>query len=147
LARPAIDGYGRRRTAGALAPAAVLAGLAGPVPAAAAEPIAIVATEVPLDPADRTREAVGALRYRGGLTLRPPDRRFGGFSDIRVTADGRHLIAVSDRGNWLRARLTYDEGVDARRGPDRETLVYLMSDDNFSSLQRTLLLMFTLEGR
>jgi len=37
------------------------------------------------------------------------------------------------------------EGVAARRGPDGETLVYLISDDNFHILQRTLLLMFALE--
>jgi len=37
------------------------------------------------------------------------------------------------------------EGVATRRGPDGETLVYLLSDDNFSRLQRTLLFMFALE--
>ena len=33
----------------------------------------------------------------------------------------------------------------ARRGPDGETLIYLLSDDNFSALQDTLLLLFALE--
>jgi hypothetical protein len=37
------------------------------------------------------------------------------------------------------------EGVAARRGADGETLIYLISDDNFNALQRTLLLMFALE--
>jgi hypothetical protein len=43
--------------------------------------------------------------------------------------------------------LTVDnfEGVAARRGPDGETLIYLLSDDNFHLLQRTLLVMFALE--
>jgi hypothetical protein len=43
--------------------------------------------------------------------------------------------------------LTVDnfEALATRRGPDGETLVYLLSDDNFSFLQRTLLLMFALE--
>lgn len=36
------------------------------------------------------------------------------------------------------------EGIDARRGPAGETLIWLISDDNFSFLQRTLLLMFRL---
>lgn len=42
--------------------------------------------------------------------------------------------------------LTVDnmEGVATRRGPAGETLVYLISDDNFHALQRTLLLMFEL---
>lgn len=40
--------------------------------------------------------------------------------------------------------LTIDnfEGVDTRVGPRGETLLYLVSDDNFFALQRTLLLMF-----
>ena len=36
------------------------------------------------------------------------------------------------------------EGIDARRGPDGETLIWLISDDNYSFLQRTLLLLFRL---
>ncbi len=37
------------------------------------------------------------------------------------------------------------EGIDVKRGPDGETLVYLISDDNFSGLQQTLLLLFELQ--
>lgn len=46
----------------------------------------------------------------------------------------------------LRAPLTVDnfEGIEARRGPRGEVLVYLVSDDNFSAEQRTLLMMFEL---
>ena len=47
----------------------------------------------------------------------------------------------------LRPPITVDnmEGVDARRGPKGEILVYLVSDDNFNRIaQRTLLLMFEL---
>ncbi len=36
------------------------------------------------------------------------------------------------------------EGIAALRGPGGETLIYLVSDDNFHPLQRTLLLMFEL---
>lgn len=36
------------------------------------------------------------------------------------------------------------EGISARRGEHGETLIYLLSDDNFSGFQRTLLLMFEL---
>jgi len=47
----------------------------------------------------------------------------------------------------LRRPLTLDnmEGVAARRGESGETLIYLISDDNFSLLQQTLLLVFVLE--
>jgi hypothetical protein len=37
------------------------------------------------------------------------------------------------------------EALAVRRTPDGETLVYIMSDDNFSALQRTVLLVFRLE--
>lgn len=36
------------------------------------------------------------------------------------------------------------EGIDVRRGKNGETLIYLISDDNYSPLQRTLLLQFSL---
>ena len=44
--------------------------------------------------------------------------------------------------------LTVDnfEGVAAVRGEDGATLVYILSDDNFNFLQRTLLLLFRLRG-
>jgi hypothetical protein len=38
------------------------------------------------------------------------------------------------------------EGVGVSRGPDGETILTLMSDDNFSVIQRTLLLQFALVG-
>jgi hypothetical protein len=43
--------------------------------------------------------------------------------------------------------LTVDnfEALATRRGPGGETLIYMLSDDNFHLLQRTLLLMFALE--
>lgn len=46
----------------------------------------------------------------------------------------------------LRQPSTVDnfEGIAIARGPQGETLVYLLSDDNFSMWQRTLLLMFEL---
>jgi hypothetical protein len=46
----------------------------------------------------------------------------------------------------LRSPLLVDnfEGIAARRGADGRTLLYLVSDDNFTVLQRTLLLQFAL---
>jgi len=37
------------------------------------------------------------------------------------------------------------EGVAVRESPNGETFIYMISDDNYSSLQRTLLLMFELK--
>jgi len=38
------------------------------------------------------------------------------------------------------------EGIDVRRTAAGETLIYLVADDNFSALQRTLLILFVLKG-
>ena len=47
----------------------------------------------------------------------------------------------------LDARFTMDnfEGIAARTGPRGETLLYVISDDNFNVFQRTLLMVFALE--
>ncbi|MDA5192555.1 esterase-like activity of phytase family protein [Govanella unica] len=37
------------------------------------------------------------------------------------------------------------EGIAARTGPDGKTLIYIVSDDNYFPLQRTILMMFRLE--
>jgi hypothetical protein len=63
---------------------------------------------VPLNPVDPAQEAVGELRYRGGLWLSASDPRFGGLSDLRVDRDGAGVIMVSDCGYVLRATLVYD---------------------------------------
>ena len=48
------------------------------------------------------------MRFLGGLRLRSDDPRFGGLSGLTVSADGKHLIAVSDRGDWFTADLAHD---------------------------------------
>lgn len=56
-----------------------------------------------------------------------------------ATLEGEELAVI-------RQPLTVDnfEGIAAARGPRGETRIYLLSDDNFSFWQRTLLLMFEL---
>ena len=66
-----------------------------------------------------------------------------------VTADLTYRADILIDGETiaeLRPPLTMDnfEGIEARRGPRGETLVYLVSDDNFNAEQRTLLMMFEL---
>ncbi|HSD25944.1 MAG TPA: esterase-like activity of phytase family protein [Vicinamibacteria bacterium] len=75
-----------------------------PAPAA----LALEAVPVPLDETDPARDGVGPLRYLGGLWLRSSDPRFGGLSDLRVSADGSRLFAISDCGEGLTAALSYD---------------------------------------
>lgn len=85
--------------------------LAWVLPAAAA-PIRIDAGAVPLDPRDPGVTSEGRLHYRGGLALTSPDRRFGGLSDLRVSPDGKSLLAIADVGHVLTASLVHDDRGD-----------------------------------
>lgn len=76
-----------------------------------AQPIEIRAQAIEaFDPRDAALTQFGALRFRGGLVLTSPHREFGGLSSLRIGADGARIIAVTDRGNWLRARIVYRDG-------------------------------------
>jgi hypothetical protein len=57
------------------------------------------------DPREPSRTRFGTLTFRGGLILESSHRDFGGVSGLRVTADGAHFLAVTDKGHWLRARI------------------------------------------
>lgn len=70
-------------------------------------PIEVAAESVPLNEKDPAQTTVGRLRYLGGVVLKSPEPRFGGFSGLAVAADGSRLIAVSDRGLRLDAKLVY----------------------------------------
>ncbi len=96
--------------------------------------------------------ATGATRLPGGDLL-VVERRFtifGGFSALirRIAAPtiqpGAPLNGpVIGELVWP-ATVDNMEGIAARRDGTGETLIYLISDDNFRSFQRTLLLMFAL---
>ena len=66
--------------------------------------IEVTAAPVELDPDHPAPTRVGALVFRGGVELRSRDAAFGGLSGLWVGPDGR-LVAVSDAGFWLSARL------------------------------------------
>lgn len=75
---------------------------------------------------------VGDLVFRSGVELQSGDRHFGGFSGLRLREGGRRLVAVSDHGYWLDARIRRDgagriEALEGARmapllGPDGELL-------------------------
>ena len=92
----------------ALAVAAALRSLVARPPGG--DVVSLEVRPVPLDSADPSRTSVGGLLYLGGLWLRSADPRFGGLSDLRVSEDGRRLLAVSDCGRGFTARLGYDAG-------------------------------------
>lgn len=86
---------------------ALFIGLAGAA-AAQAGPVT-VATE-PIASFQRlpSQDSFGPFTWRGGLTLTSDDEGFGGFSGLIMGKDCGELLAVSDRGAWLKARLSYD---------------------------------------
>ncbi|MBN9453111.1 MAG: esterase-like activity of phytase family protein [Bosea sp.] len=49
----------------------------------------------------------GALQFRSGLVLSSGHPRFGGFSGLARLNGGRDLVAVTDRGYWLTAKVAY----------------------------------------
>lgn len=98
---PSLSALCRRLAIAALA---VLASGSG----AAADPLEIRASAVPLNPRDTSDRTAGRLEYLGGFELAASDPRWGGFSSMVLTADGEALLAVSDFGNWLRLRLHHD---------------------------------------
>lgn len=59
---------------------------------------------------ERTSSArtFGRLTFRGGLVLTSPSADFGGFSGLVVDKAGRDLVAVTDEGNWMSARIAYE---------------------------------------
>ena len=75
---------------------------------AAARPIEIEAARVRLNAEQPALDRVGGLRFLGGLRLRSDDSRFGGLSGLSVSADGKRMVAVSDRGDWFTADLIHD---------------------------------------
>ena len=84
------------------------------------------------------------------------ERRFslldGGFASRLVALDLEQIRQGGPLAGHVLAQLGRPaisenfEGIAARRGADGRTLLYLVSDDNFLVLQRTLLLQFSLAG-
>jgi hypothetical protein len=79
------------------------------------------------DVRDPARRQFGLLEFRGGLVLHSSDKNFGGFSAIRVAADGAHFIALTDKGWWFRGRIVY-EGTHPRGIAEAEMAPILGAD-------------------
>ncbi|HET7911635.1 MAG TPA: esterase-like activity of phytase family protein [Pseudolabrys sp.] len=78
-----------------------------------AAPTRIEITATPItsfDNRDPTRTRFGDLEFRGGLELSSRHPAFGGISAIHVEPDGDRFIAATDRGSWLRGRISYRDG-------------------------------------
>ena len=62
------------------------------------------------EPGQSSRVRFGALEFRGGLQLTSSYKGFGGLSALRMFADGANFISLTDKGRWLRGRITYAKG-------------------------------------
>ncbi len=74
--------------------------LAGCAPASPAEELGLRAI-----PAQAQLAQGAQARLLGMVELRASDPAFGGFSALEVSAEGARIVALSDRGAWLTARL------------------------------------------
>ncbi|PWE16819.1 hypothetical protein DDZ18_11545 [Marinicauda salina] len=90
--------------------------------------IAVSAAPVPLFPDAPEERALDGLRYAGGLELASDHDLFGGWSAIEISPDGNRLLAASDRGAWLTARLDYDARGDLAGVSDVEIAPMLGPD-------------------
>jgi hypothetical protein len=106
----------------------------------------------------------GPLTYRSGKGTNPTDCAFLPNGDLLVLERGVALVSFSAKLMRVRAAdvkpgaemtgeilfegvggdLDNMEGIAVHEGPDGETRITLISDDNFNDWQRSLLLQFTL---
>lgn len=63
-------------------------------------------------PDEPDRRDLGSLSYAGGIAVNADNAQFGGWSAVEVTPEGERLLAISDAGSWLTARLVYDDNGD-----------------------------------
>ncbi len=74
-----------------------------------------ISAEVRVTPVQMIAEArdvktIGGLTWRGGFAVTMDNPDFGGISALEISPDGQKLLAVTDRGHWLRADLSYQDG-------------------------------------
>ena len=73
-----------------------------------AESITVSALPLDFNRENPEQKEFGKLIYRGGVSLFASDAHFGGYSAIALDASGKTMLAISDAGIWLRAKLDYD---------------------------------------
>jgi hypothetical protein len=99
----------------------------------AGEPIELSFRSVPLHPEEPGVTSAGRLSYRGGIEITSSDKRFGGWSALMVSPDGERLIALSDIGRWLTARIRHSS--DGRLVGLSEAALGVLKDHNGEALR------------
>jgi len=74
-------------------------------------PVTVQVTSVNLATFQPGRVKFGKLHWKGGLRLSSTDKRFGGFSGLALSKDGRRFVAISDRNWWLKGQLVTRRGI------------------------------------
>jgi hypothetical protein len=94
-----------------LGPALAGCGLPGLTASAGSKsgPIRIETQQIYLNPEQPDQNMIGVLEYRGGLALSSNTGNFGGLSGLSLSPGGDALIAVTDQGDLLRAKLLHDK--------------------------------------
>jgi len=80
------------------------------IAAAKSGPVKVEVTPVNLATFNPARTKFGKLLWKGGLKLSSTDPRFGGFSGLALSKDGKRFVAISDRGWWLKGKLFSSQG-------------------------------------
>ncbi len=62
------------------------------------------------EPGNPTKTRFGQLTFRGGLQLSGSHPRFGGFSGLWRSLDGDRVVAITDNGFWLTAKVARKQG-------------------------------------
>ncbi|MCP5432851.1 MAG: esterase-like activity of phytase family protein [Alphaproteobacteria bacterium] len=138
---PSHAGRSKRRGWPALAALALCAGACGAAQTTepAFQDIVVSARPITLAAGDPSVDEVGRLAWRGTLVLEASHRRFGGLSGLRVSADGKSAVAITDRGSFLTFDLDYGDdgrlaGVHgARIGPMLDEKGNLLTDEDVDS--------------
>lgn len=75
-----------------------------------AAPVNVNSAHHYLNPENTKQTGFGKLIYVSGIVLKSDNAEFGGYSGLLVSADGKRLLAVSDKGHLLSAALVYKDG-------------------------------------
>lgn len=81
-----------------------------PLIANAAEKLTITSKPINFSTVSPTQEIFDKLLWRGGLVLESTHSQFGGLSGIELSANGKKMLAISDRGYWVKADIIYKNG-------------------------------------
>lgn len=80
----------------------------GPVAPALADTIEITADQISMFKGVEIGQTVDQLIWRGGLVLNAPHEHFGGISGVTFLND-HEIVMVTDKGNFISARMNYDD--------------------------------------